>query len=383
MLIIDSMKRYIEALCLLTVCLILNTSCLGSDDSNTDYAADTAIKTFSLATVNRYMHTTSSSGADSVYKKALSNPVVFTIDQYQRKIYNTDSLPKNCDLTHVLASITSVNNGVVVINYPSASGTDSLRTYSSTDSIDFTRVKDIRVYSQDGKQFRSYEVTINMHQAESGQMVWQQMSAIFMPVDYQRVFWERSVFNAGLQQFIGAYDKEGYAFDSNQTLMISRDAGDTWEEESIPEDASLFPTENIAFAGWPFLANDSTDYQMIIGTTPKYEKGCVVWRKISEHAQRSLPSYWVMLPLETYNPYYLPKMENLNLVYYNFTPLAIGNNGKIYVSRDQGITWKTSTSYTLPEKIGTFNLTAYADDYGYLWLVGKDTYEVWRGDIIE
>ncbi|MBR6826752.1 MAG: hypothetical protein IKM76_01135, partial [Prevotella sp.] len=63
--------------------------------------------------------------------------------------------------------------------------------------------------------------------------------------------------------------------------------------------------------------------------------------------------------------------------------LAIGNNGKIYVSRDQGITWKTSTSYTLPEKIGTYNLTAYADDYGYLWLVGKDTYEVWRGDIIE
>ena len=61
------MKRYIEALCLLTVSLILNTSCLGSnDDSNTEYSNDTAIKTFSLTTVNRYVHTTSKSGKDSV-----------------------------------------------------------------------------------------------------------------------------------------------------------------------------------------------------------------------------------------------------------------------------------------------------------------------------
>ena len=69
------MKRYIEALCLLTVCLILNASCLGSDDdSKVEYANDTAIKTFSLTTVNRYVHTTTKAGKDSVYKKALINP---------------------------------------------------------------------------------------------------------------------------------------------------------------------------------------------------------------------------------------------------------------------------------------------------------------------
>ena len=64
-------------------------------------------------------------------------------------------------------------------------------------------------------------------------------------------------------------------------------------------------------------------------------------------------------------------------------PLAIGNDGNIYVSRDQGITWKTTSEYTLPSNIGTYNLTALADDEGYLWLVGKDTGEVWRGKIIE
>jgi hypothetical protein len=75
-------------------------------------------------------------------------------------------------------------------------------------------------------------------------------------------------------------------------------------------------------------------------------------------------------------------MENLNLVYFNGQVLAIGNN-KIYISRDQGITWKTDSRYTLPDGLGTSNVTATADEEGYLWLVGKDTGEVWRGLIIE
>ena len=378
------MKRYIELLCLVMVSMLLQTSCLGSDDSsNTEYSSDTAIKTFSLSAVNRYVHTTSKPGKDSVYKKTLANPVVFTIDQYQHKIYNTDSLPVDCDMKHVLATITSVNSGTVVINYSTTTGSDSLMYYVSTDSIDFTKIKDLRVYSADGSGYRSYELTVNVHQVKSGQMVWQQMPAYYVPVDYQRIIWERNVFAAGLQQFIGAYNQEGYAYDSNRKLMVSSDWGNTWEEDLIDENAELLPSNNVAFAAWPFAANDSTDYQLMIGTSDLYGKACVVWRKISEHAYRSLPSFWVFLPVESYNNYYLPKMDNLNLVYYNGMPLAIGNDGNIYVSRDQGITWKTTSEYTLPSNIGTYNLTALADDEGYLWLVGKDTGEVWRGKIIE
>jgi len=378
------MKRYIELLCLVMVSMLLQTSCLGSDDSsNTEYSSDTAIKTFSLSAINRYVHTTSKSGKDSIYKKTLANPVVFTIDQYQRKIYNTDSLPHDCDLKHVLASISSVNSGTIVINYNTSSGADSLMYYVSTDSIDFTKVKDLRVYAADGSGFRKYDLEVNIHQIQSGQMVWQQMSAIYVPTDYQRIMWERSAFAAGLQQFIGAFNEEGYAFDSNRALMVSRDGGDTWEEDLVGDNANLLPSYNVAFAAWPFAANDSTDYQLMIGTSDNYDKACVVWRKISEHAYRSLPSMWVFLPVESFNNYYLPKMENLNLVYYNDLPLAIGNDGYIYVSRDQGITWKTTSQYTLPSNIGTYNLTAMTDDDGYLWLVGKDTGEVWRGQIIE
>jgi hypothetical protein len=76
-------------------------------------------------------------------------------------------------------------------------------------------------------------------------------------------------------------------------------------------------------------------------------------------------------------------MEHLSLVHFNGQVLAIGNNQKIYVSNDQGITWKPSTKYTLPEQLGTNNISATTDNNGYLWIVGKDTNEVWRGLIIE
>jgi hypothetical protein len=109
----------------------------------------------------------------------------------------------------------------------------------------------------------------------------------------------------------------------------------------------------------------------------------MVWRKIAEYAHNSQPSKWVLIPIEESAGYYLPKMENLNLVHFNNVVLAIGNDKNIYVSRDQGITWKTTTKYTLPDALGTNNLTAITDDNGYLWLVGKDTGEVWRGLIIE
>ena len=78
-------------LCFLTLGMLICTSCLNSDDDNDkEYYSDTAVSAFSLSVVNRYIHTTSSLGTDSVYKKTLTNPVVFTIDQYQHKIYNTD-----------------------------------------------------------------------------------------------------------------------------------------------------------------------------------------------------------------------------------------------------------------------------------------------------
>ena len=362
---------------------LLMTSCLKDEnDDTTQYYNNTAITQFKLSCVNRYVHTTTSAGADSVYKKTLSDPVVFTIDQAQRKIYNTDSLPSDVDLNHVLATISSLNSGTVVVNYPDKNGEDSLLYYSSTDSIDFTKLKDLRVYAQSGNSYRTYAVSINVHQAETNKMIWEQKTAADLPTDAKKALWEQKAAAAGMKQLLGYGTAEGYAFGTDGMLMVSKDNGDTWAADMLDDDAAWLPTDNIAFASWAFAANDSTDYQMLIGTNDKSDKACMVWRKIAEFGYDYDPCKWVQIPSDPRNDYYLPKLEHISLLYYNGLILAIGSDKKIYQSRDKGITWKTSKAYTLPEGFDSKDFIAFSD-FEYIWIYARDTGEAWRGIKIE
>lgn len=375
------MRRYIQAICIMaTVCLC--ASCLGSDD---DYYVssynDTAITSFSLGTLNRYLTTTSSTGEDSIYKTTYSaGTYVFTIDHYQRKIYNTDSLPYGTDAEHVLATINSKNGGTIVIKSLTS---DSLSYYNSSDSIDFSQTREVRVYALDGSHYRPYLVTLNVHQVEQSGMYWERMQAGEYPADDTKAAWEQAATAAGMKQFIGAGRAHGYAYDGDGQLMVSSDGGATWQPDNLDESSNLLPTEGIAFLSWPYATNEQTDYHLLVGATGGEESSendvCVVWRKIDEYATDSEPSKWVYIPVDKNNVYLLPRMEHISLLHYQGMVLAIGTDGNIYESRDQGITWKKSTTYTLPEELGTKDVNATADGEGYIWLEGRDTGEVWRG----
>lgn len=376
------MKRYIFALCIVLSGVFLYTSCLGSDNnSEVTVYDDMAITGFSLATVNRYIHTTSKKGTDSIYKKTLTSAVLptFTIEQYpdaqnRYKIYNTDSLPKDCDLKHVLATIsTSTYSGSIAIK---SANSDTLYNYASTDSLDFSTIREIRVYNNTLQKFRAYQVSVNKHQVDTDRILWEQMTTEDVQSETNQV-----IINLD-GSFIGFGTKEAYALSQDGQLMVSTDGGETWTPDNIDDDPALLPTDNIAFVSVPFVANDSTDYQLMVGTTPNYPKGCVVWRKIAEYASGSAPSKWVLLPVENYNTYALPWLEHINLLSYNGLILAIGNDGKIYQSRDQGLTWKVTSTYTLPEGLVSNDLSAWTVG-DYIWLVGNDTGEAWRGIKIE
>ena len=355
------------------------TSCLNSDsDSDINYYNDTAITAFSLTTVNRYIHTTSKSGKDSVYKKTLSNPVTFFIDQYNRKIYNADSLYADCDLSHVLASISAKNSGVITIK---SMNSDTLYTYSSSDSLDFTKTREIWVYANNGSTYRTYQVSVNKHQVETGKLLWEQMLPDSYPADAKKAQWEQIVANAGLARFIGAGTKEAYAYDQEGRLMVTKDEGVTWLPDSLGDDASLLPKENFAFVSYPFTSNDQTDYQMLAGVIAEGEVISVVWRKVAEYAEECHPSKWVMIPFEEFNRYSLPSMEDFSLVYFQGSVLAIDGNW-IRRSRDGGITWKTSEAMQLPSA-NLIRVEACTDDEGALWLKDKDTNNVWRGVLVE
>lgn len=374
------MNKHISALLALIMGALMMTSCLKSDDtSEIIYNNDTAITAFSLTTVNRYIHTTSSSGADSVYKKALSTPVSFNIDQYNQTVYNTDSLLNDCDLKHVLISVSTKNSGVAVIKSLTS---DTLTTILSTDSLDFTQPREVRVYAQDGKSYRAYKVTMNKHQVATDKILWEKMPADSYPYDAEEEKWDQIVENAGLAQFIGAGTKEAYAYDMDGRLMVSKDEGATWNPDTLDASTTLLPRENIAFVSYPFEANEDTDYQLIAGVVDEDDIVSVVWRKVAEYAEGSQPGKWCFVPVEVFNRYYLPSSSDLSLVWFHKKVLAISNSW-ILVSIDGGITWKEYDKLQLPDDENLMSVKACTDGEGAIWLKDLITDNVWRGILVE
>ncbi len=375
------MKKYIHALCAALTCVVLYTSCMNSDDNSSAVVYDDmAITGFRLTSINRLVHSTTKAGKDTVIKKTLANPVPFTINQETYEIYNVDSLPYGCDTKRVLATISSKNNGQIMIK--SFVG-DTLSFYRSTDSIDFSKPRVLEVYTSDLKAYRSYTVEVNVRQYDNSTMQWERVTLDELP-DYgdDADEWEDIMAKEELRKFIGEGTVEAYAFDYDNKIMVSKDDGATWVPDSVDGDASLLPTQSSAFVSIPFGVNDSTDYQLMVGSCEKEKTESVVWRKIAEFGYDYDPCKWVQIPSDPRNDYYLPKLEHISLLYYNGLILAIGSDKKIYQSRDKGITWKTSKAYTLPEGFDSKDFIAFSD-FEYIWIYARDTGEAWRGIKIE
>ena len=63
------MKKLFKPLCVMLGALVTMTSCLGNGDDDTTVYSDMAITAFTLGTLNRYTHSTSSdTGNDTIIK---------------------------------------------------------------------------------------------------------------------------------------------------------------------------------------------------------------------------------------------------------------------------------------------------------------------------
>ena len=353
---IELMKKILYTIAVLLALAIGVTSCLGnSGDAEVTVYDDTAIGAFSIQTVNRYIHTTGKSGKDSVYLSKLAGTKYnFHIDQYQGKIYNTDSLPADCDLKHVLVTVTATNySGTIVLK---STTSDSLTYYNSSDSIDFTTVREFRVYNNVGSKYRAYQVQINKkQQSSSNEMVWKEMPAgTGMPVT-PMAGWEF------------AYNETGNGIVSSQDHWATR------INETLDEDPRLLPV-NGSFACWKL--DNGLSYALLVGDSDAQDKFAVVWRKVIDDNNPTRTS-WVYIPVPANTTYCLPKGQHYFLLpYLNGSVLAIDGNGVIYKSRDQGITWITSTALQSPIS----NVTAASTDGdGGIWLLERETNVVWYG----
>lgn len=166
-------RKFFAFIALITATLSLS-SCLSSDETTVEYTHDTAITAFSLGSLDRYTKT--KAGKDTLLKANVTgSDYKFSIDQAQCKIYNVDSLPCGVRDSAILATISSKNSSPILLM--DINKTDSVAAYySSSDSINFSEPRLIRVYSSDYSAYAEYQVTVNVHKELPYEFKWHELA---------------------------------------------------------------------------------------------------------------------------------------------------------------------------------------------------------------
>ena len=101
------MKRFLYTLCVILVGSSCLSSCFKDNETTVTLYNETTITGLQLTLVNRYVQGQTSTGKDTVYIRRLTTFPSFTIDHDNGLIFNTDSLPYDCDMKHVLINLTA------------------------------------------------------------------------------------------------------------------------------------------------------------------------------------------------------------------------------------------------------------------------------------
>ncbi len=468
------MKRKFMSLPLLFAGALMLASCLGDDtESNTTYYSDAAITSFTLGTLNStYLYNNgdtikkTTDGKDSTTTVDCSD-YKMTIDQLKHEIYNTDSLPAGVDYRKVVCTVSTKNSGVLGLMRLKNKETDKdTLDYYSSDSVDFTTPRIFRVYSNDGTNYRSYTVTLNVHKEQPDSFVWHRqtmteivngMSATpsdvkLLPMDDKMYMvlagggyasfavkdinddskpWSITGSNmnmafsseacknvAVLNGYIYLYDQgrlfraadgrtwqtlaptdfdnvknligsgNGKLYATTSSGVISSADGVSWTTATLDGDANSLPKENVNVCTLPSKTNKSVERVLMMGDAQVGDTAAVVWGKL-EDADDDTYSW---SQYEGGYKYKLPNMRGLSVMVYDGNLYAIGGEGQngsnakayntLYCSTDQGLTWQSSTLFTLPSALQTDvdanTICMAADKENHVWLVSLQTGDVWK-----
>lgn len=162
-----------------------------------------------------------------------------------------------------------------------------------------------------------------------------------------------------------------------------------WTEEALDEEPSLLPEQD--WAAVAYTQGNGVERVTLVGNRnlDNYPTDCAarVWSRNNSFGVES--GRWIYFNIAPDNPYVCPSLNSLNLIHYNDVLMVLGGKSLdgtshealdgLYISKDNGLTWKADGECLLPEDLKGADgaLTAVADSEHYLWLVVGD--EVWRG----
>lgn len=173
-------------------------------------------------------------------------------------------------------------------------------------------------------------------------------------------------------------------------LFRSEDAT-AWEAEVLDAAAIELPHHGIRSVS--YVQNNGNRRLLLLGardTESAADTTAAVWYKMWNERTPEGEAEWVYVTPTEDNLYQCPRLKQLSLMHYDGKLMAIGgeseeNHGSrqsldaLYVSNDNGITWRTDGEIKLPtEPKGTAGaIAACVDGQKYIWLIANQG--IWRG----
>lgn len=149
------------------------TSCL--DDGDGPVLSPYAIlKSFSIGNITSAYPAFTSDGADTIVKKTIQGKsYAFSIDQVTGDVYNADSLPFATKVDKVAFSMELAGYAQIYVD-----SLEQFEGFTTSDSIDFTSPRRFRITSTDSEYYKDYTISVNVHQVEPEQMVWNKYASV-------------------------------------------------------------------------------------------------------------------------------------------------------------------------------------------------------------
>lgn len=282
---------------MLSVVVMTLSSCLGSNDTvDVSLYEETAITGMTLGTLTKYTKTVSAkTGNDTVVRSTFAGSAYkMTIDHLGCRIYNQDALPAGTDLAHVLiSSVSTLKSGVVGLKSLTS---DAYVYVTTTDSIDFTVPRIFRVYAANGSGWRDYTVTLHADEVGGSTFEWTRVSSD------STACWQFTS-PVTLVSLNGHLVLSGSSSDTDRSVYVSDD-GISWTPSAAP--LSHF-SKMLVHDGYAYVLNQDGLLRSADGLT---------WEKVAEKG--------------TLTQLIASGTKEL---------FAVGQEGVIFVSTDQGRTW--------------------------------------------
>lgn len=397
------MKKPIAFVVMSALALTFLASC-GDDNKSSELSSDCAINAIVLGNLSRIYHTYLDNGKDTSYSITVPGAAYpLHIDQINRRIFNSDSLPVGTAVNKVYFTTFSADG---IVSYRLESGKDTL--YSTKDTLDFTSPRIFTIFASDGSGSRSYTIDIKIHNADPDAYSWVAASSADNDVaklesmrmiakDGQLYLWgSKNGTNVVMTRKTG----EGVALwtkkdisgtDELQTksinlfngkfvaisesgLVESENGADwtetatslvpdrilaadeelyitvsgkiysssdlkSWKEEKADNSTAFLPTENIYSAVLPAVNNPNIENIVCVG----YLDGKTeTWKK---EINKVYPedNAWSYYPTTEETPRTLPYLKGFNMMKYDGKLFCAGINGdtvNVYTSTDGARAWK-------------------------------------------